>query len=219
MCILGSQITSLVHSIITIGVSFFLPHLRRNWSTITFFSLVVEALCLERLLEALHALRLANCVSFDASHEISCCDYFVREFPAVLSFCPDEPKTFLGVARMLRLMTRSINVLVGRGQISELLDQLPHRVAGEMLANFCERLSIGIRQTDVQSPDTLTFKFCLDDCEVLNEVQRKSLVTLVRTSRAPVSWVIASVGRRWESGETFHSVPTVNRCGSQRTFY
>lgn len=167
------------------------------------FSLVVEALCLERLLEALHALRLANCVSFDASHEISCCDYFVREFPAVLSFCPDEPKTFLGVARMLRLMTRSINVLVGRGQISELLDQLPHRVAGEMLANFCERLSIGIRQTDVQSPDTLTFKFCLDDCEVLNEVQRKSLVTLVRTSRAPVSWVIASVGRRWESGETF----------------
>lgn len=167
------------------------------------FSLVVEALCLERLLEALHALRIAEYITFDASHEINSCEYFMKEFPSVSGFAPDEPRTFLGVARMLRLMTRSINVLVGRGQIAELLVQLPNRVAGEMLAGFCERLAPGIHQTSVKTSDTLTFKFCLDDCEVLNDVQRRSLITLVRTSRAPVSWAIASVGRRWESGETF----------------
>lgn len=167
------------------------------------FSLVVEAICLERLLEALHALRIAGCITFDASHEISCCEKFIREFPSLANFSPDEPATFLGVARMLRLMTRSINVLVGRGRISELLEQLPHRVAGEMLADLSDRIAPGIRQTNVKYSKNLTFKFCLDDCEVLNDVQRRSLVTLVRTSRAPVSWVIASVGRRWESGETF----------------
>jgi hypothetical protein len=52
-------------------------------------------------------------------------------------------------------------------------------------------------------PRIVGFKFCLDDCEVLSRLQRKSLNSLVRLSRAPCSWVVSSVGGGRDDSETF----------------
>jgi len=43
----------------------------------------------------------------------------------------------------------------------------------------------------------------LDDCEVLDPYQQRSINTLVRNSRFPVSWVVSYVGAFFESTETF----------------
>ena len=52
-------------------------------------------------------------------------------------------------------------------------------------------------------PNSPKIKFCFDDCEVLDQFQRRSLNSLVRQSRSPVSWVIASVGKSQWAGHTF----------------
>ncbi|MFP3385875.1 hypothetical protein [Tritonibacter sp. SIMBA_163] len=168
------------------------------------FSLIIEAVCLERLLSSLHELRLENAITYSPSGEIEICELLVEEFPGLRNFGSDGRETFIGLARTFRMLSREINNAFGKGEISEILAKIPLRNPGELLNFAAERLVKRISFSDKErSSHGVSIKFCLDDCEVLSELQRKSLITLIRIGRAPISWVVSSVGKEWESGETF----------------
>ncbi|WP_150293305.1 hypothetical protein [Sphingobium estronivorans] len=169
----------------------------------SFFSVAVEAICIERLSEACHNLREMRQISIAAAQELQLVADFATEFPAVSNFSPRPPATFLDLARCLRLMTSAMNRACGRGTVGELVDDLPVREPYQMLAYFTERVSASIRLNTSVGQQTVGFKFCLDDCEVLSPLQRKSINSLVRLSRAPCSWVVSSVGGGRDDSETF----------------
>src|SRR3546814_8376402 len=80
-------------------------------------------------------------------------------------------------------MVSAMNRACGRGTVGELVGELPDREPYRMLSYFAERASAAIRLRTSLGPQTVGFKFCLDDCEVLSGPQRKSINRLVRLSR------------------------------------
>lgn len=169
----------------------------------SFFSGAVEAICVERVADACHHLREMGEIEITAAQELQLVSDFLDEFPAVASFGPRTPITFLDLARCLRLMVSAMNRACGRGTLAELIGELPDREPYRMLSYFAERVSAAIRLKTSVGLQVVGFKFCLDDCEVLSPLQRKSLNSLVRLSRAPCSWVISSVGGGRDDSETF----------------
>jgi hypothetical protein len=168
-----------------------------------FFTLAVESTCIERTAEACHSLRELGEISVEAPQEVRLVADFVTEFPALLSFSPVRPATLLELARALRALVSRMNQACGRNTVATLVDQLPVREPYQMLAYFAERASAIIRLNTSRGSRPIGFKFCLDDCEVLNPLQRKSLNSLIRLSRAPCSWVVSSVGGGRDDSETF----------------
>ena len=83
------------------------------------------------------------------------------------------------------------------------MDRLPSREPGELLTYSSKHLADSIRLLSVNEHKRVSFKFCLDDCEVLSNLQQKSVNTLVRISQHPISWVVSSVGALYDSTETF----------------
>lgn len=167
------------------------------------FSLLIESACIERLLDCLHELRILDDLDYKPTSELTFVEGFLGEFPKIADFGSLEPRTFRDLARVFRTLSRTVNQSFGRGAIEELWATLPPREPYELLGYVCERLS-GIVQLRSQVDNrTPRFKFCFDDCEALDLLQRKSLNSLVRQSRSPVSWVIASVGKSQWAGETF----------------
>ena len=169
----------------------------------SFFSAAVEAICIERVADASHHLREMGEIEITAAQELQLVSDFVDEFPAVAGFGPRPPITFLDLARCMRLMVSAMNRACGRGTVAELVGELPDREPYRMLSYFAERVSAAIRLKTSVGPQVVGFKFCLDDCEVLSPLQRKSLNSLVRLSRAPCSWVVSSVGGGRDDSETF----------------
>jgi hypothetical protein len=96
-----------------------------------------------------------------------------------------------------------MNEACGRGTVENLLPLLPTREPNELLALIAERLADSVRMKTQFGDKPTGFKFCLDDCEVLSAVQKKSINSLVRLSRSPVSWVISAVGASRDDSETF----------------
>jgi hypothetical protein len=168
-----------------------------------FFSAAIEFICLERILDACHNLRLIGSLKFDAGQELQLVDDFVSEYAEVETVFGSRPKTFVELARALRLFTRKMNQACGRGDIAQFVQTLPAREPNQMLTYLAERVSAAVKLITAVGERTIGFKFCLDDCEVLNPLQRKSLNSLVRLSRAPCSWVISSVGGGRDDSETF----------------
>jgi hypothetical protein len=169
----------------------------------SFFSAAVEAICIERVADACHQLRELGEIEVTAAQELQLVADFVAEFQGVVGFGPRAPVTFLDLARTLRLMVSAMNRACGRGTVGELVDSLPQREPYRMLAYFTERACAALRLKTNVGPQTVGFKFCLDDCEVLSPLQRKSLNSLVRLSRAPCSWVVSSVGGGRDDSDTF----------------
>lgn len=169
----------------------------------SFFSMAVEAICIERAAEACHRLRELNAFKVEASQELHLVTDFVDEYPAIRHFAPQSPTTFLSLARSLRLMTSAMNRACGRGSVDQLIGSLPHREPYQMLAYFTERAGSSLKMATSMGERSIGFKFCLDDCEVLNDLQRKTLNSIVRLSRAPCSWVVSSVGGGRDDSETF----------------
>ncbi|WPZ24058.1 hypothetical protein UM399_07575 [Sulfitobacter pontiacus] len=167
------------------------------------FSLLIESACIERLLECLHELRILGDLDYQPSSELMFVDDLLSEFPKIRDFGEVAPRTFSDLARTFRSMARSINQSFGRGAIEELWQELPLREPYELLGYACERLSGSVKLRSQVNNRSPRFKFCFDDCEALDLYQRKSLNSLVRQSRAPVSWVIASVGKSQWAGETY----------------
>lgn len=167
------------------------------------FSLLIESACIERLLDCMHELRILGDLEYKPSSELVFVEDLLCEFPKICDFGSIELRTFSDLARAFRALTRSINQSFGRGAIQELWDILPPREPYELLGYVCERLSGSVQLRSQIGNRNPRFKFCFDDCEALDHFQRKSLNSLVRQSRSPVSWVIASVGKSQWAGETF----------------
>jgi hypothetical protein len=167
------------------------------------FSLLVEAASLEKLLNAVHELRKSNDIIYSPDDELRIVSEIFAEFPKLSNFCTPEAKTFADVKRCFRSLSRETTQLFGRGDVNTLWELLPPRDPYELLSFVCDRLSDAISSRHGGGFIPLRFKFCLDDCEVLDQHQRKSLNTLVRQSRHPISWVVASVGKSQWAGDTF----------------
>jgi len=167
------------------------------------FSLLIESACIERLLDCLHELRILGDLEYQPSSELKFVKDLLNEYPKIANFGSSEPRTFSDLARAFRAMARSINQSFGRGAIKELWHEMPPREPYELLGYVSERLAGSVQLSTQVSNRNPRFKFCFDDCEALDLHQRKSLNSLVRQSRAPVSWVIASVGKSQWAGETF----------------
>ncbi|AZO81959.1 hypothetical protein B5U98_27815 [Bosea sp. Tri-39] len=167
-----------------------------------FFSLAVELVCLDRCLTACHELRVDGAVSLMPSEEHAIVSAALNEFPALGAFS-DQLSSFHGLARVARTIVREMNQACGRGNIAALNHRLPAREPGELLKFVTERLAEAISLTNDPHGGAIGFKFCLDDCEVLSSGQQKSLNTLVRISKHPVSWVVSSVGSFFDTSDTF----------------
>jgi hypothetical protein len=104
---------------------------------------------------------------------------------------------------VMRQIVREMTTARRRSDIERLNEALPARHPGELINLISRRLSdrLGIVRSSAQVPPS--FKFFLDDCEVLSPLQQKSVNTLVRMSRSPVSWVISAVGALFDSTKTF----------------
>lgn len=173
-----------------------------------FFSLAVELICVEKALTACHTLRVAGKLNIEALQESRVVREVLDEYPKLTAFSDTAPTSFLALARLCRNATRLINEASGRGTIGQLIETLPPREPNDILSYVVERLSGVCRLQDATQTISPGFKFCLDDCEVLNKLQRTSVNTLVRKSRFPISWVLCSVGDAVQSGDTFlHQQP------------
>jgi hypothetical protein len=167
-----------------------------------FFSLAVELVCLDRCLTACHELRLANALALPPGDEYKFVSAIVDEFPRLGGF-GDLPTSFLALAQTCRHIVREMNQACGRGTVRRIGELLPPREPGELLIYSAEKLAAIFRLTGDSAPRAIGFKFCLDDSEVLSPVQQRSLNTLVRVSKHPVSWVVSSVGSFFDTSETF----------------
>ena len=168
-----------------------------------FFSLLIECVCIERLLETFHELRILGELSYTPKQELTLVDDLIKEHSKLTNYASGDLTTFVDLARCFRSLVRNVNQAFSRGQLKAIADDLPPREPYELLAFVTQRLSgIGHLRSQLGEHNP-SFKFCFDDCEVLNKIQRKSLNSLVRQSRTPVSWVIASVGKSQWASETF----------------
>lgn len=167
------------------------------------FSLLVEAASIEKILYAIHELRKAGEVSYTPNDEIEIVESVFSEFPKLKNFSIQEVRTFADAIRCFRNLSREAIQLFGRGEVHELWRLIPPREPYELLSHVCEMLSGIVEIGNKKVANRLRFKLCLDDCEVLDKYQRKSLNTLVRQSRFPISWVVASVGKSQWAGDTY----------------
>lgn len=168
-----------------------------------FFSLALELVCLERLLEACHALRLDDAAIYAANLETDLVREVLEEFPDIETFSRREIVTFVELARVMRHILRKMNDKPRRAGNGDEGESFLIREPYQLLDFVCSRLVPAVRLRSPDSPRRFGVKFCLDDCEVLSAIQRKSLNTLVRLSRNPISWVVSSVGSAYDDTETF----------------
>ncbi|WP_139017498.1 hypothetical protein [Bradyrhizobium sp. STM 3809] len=168
-----------------------------------FFSLLVELTCCERALQACHELRSQTLLSLSPQDERQITSAFLNEFTRLNSFAESGTATFYELARLLRDVVREMNAASVRGTITAIDTRLPPREPGELLAFLIGRLSSATRLVGSETTRPSGFKFCLDDCEVLSTAQQVSLNTLVRNSKAPVSWVVSYVGSLFENSRTY----------------
>lgn len=167
-----------------------------------FFSLAVELVCIDRCLSACHDMRVEGACVFEAGSESSIVRQVLEEFPR-LSLSGPNPTTFHSLARACRNLVREMNLACGRGTVAALDPMLPPREPGEILKFVTTKAASALRLRDGDEGREIGFKFCLDDCEVLNPGQQRSLNTLVRASTHPVTWVVSSVGSLFDTSETY----------------
>ncbi len=167
-----------------------------------FFSLAVELVCIDRCLSACHEMRVEGACSFEAGTESAIVRLVLEEFPRLATSEP-APTTFHSLARACRNLVREMNLACGRGTVAALDPLLPPREPGEILKFVTAKVASVLRLRGDEQGREIGFKFCLDDCEVLNPGQQRSLNTLVRASSHPVAWVVSSVGSLFDTSETY----------------
>jgi len=184
-----------------------------DWSQITpdapsydgvaywYFSLLVEAISLEALLEAIIALRARQKLSFDLAREDLVINKVLEKYSELKYF--DTSRSSSGLVRLKSIFDKlhhEINTAATRGTITQLLEKLPKTEGAEILLyvtdSLCELLGIygGSRK--------FHFKICIDDCETLKEKQQIFLNSIVRKAKAPICWVISFVKSDYESAST-----------------
>ena len=172
-----------------------------------YFSLLVELTCAERAISACHELRVGGFAKINPSSEIEFSELIFTEFRKLKEFADRDGgaiRSLPGVCHVFRTIAREMNQAAGRGTIREMNDRLPAREPGELLAFIAKNLAeiVSLKTSDNYSRRP-GFKFCLDDCEVLNTPQQISVNTLVRICKSPVSWVVSYVGSQFEDSKTY----------------
>jgi hypothetical protein len=167
-----------------------------------FFSLAIEAICSNKVMEAVNTLRRMNYISLSAESEIKFVGAVIDEFPKLLEFCDRPPHTLSEFSICFKNLVRRMNQSSGRGELQRLLPKLPEREPNELIDFVCKYISEVIKYPE-QPQTKLRFKFCIDDCEVMGPLQLKSVNTLLRKSSSPVSWVLCSVGELPDISTTF----------------
>jgi hypothetical protein len=173
-----------------------------------YFSFLVEITCAERAITACHELRVLEFAQIDVRDELGFPKKILDEFPRIKVFPDIESelvRTLPDVSRVLRIVSRRMNEAAARGTVKALNEALPSREPGEFLAFVTEGLAKIVRLKARHGLRAPWFKFCLDDCEVLNTSQQISINTLVRTSKSPISWVVSYVGSQFENSRTYLS--------------
>jgi hypothetical protein len=173
-----------------------------DWEFFRFFSFAIELTCAERALAACHELRLKEFLSFEANQETRLVEDLLNEFPTIHKFADRMPRTFMDLRSLFRTIVREMNRGVGQGTVPILTSKLPACEPTELLNFVIDRLSGVSRLRSTNGDVSPGFKFCLDDCEVLSNLQQLCTNTLVRKSRFPVSWVVSSVGTFLNSRDT-----------------
>lgn len=184
-----------------------------DWQTVTpnapltttvayqFFSLFVEAIALEALLEAIIELRARRHFAYELESERAVVNQIIQKFVELNNFDLDESSS--GFPRLRGIFDRlhhEMNIAATRGELPSLLKRLPKTEAGELL-KFCSLLIYPILKPHCQHRE-FHFKVCIDDCETLREEQQIFLNSLVRTSKAPICWVVSFVKSDYESSTT-----------------
>lgn len=93
-----------------------------------------------------------------------------------------------------------------RHQLAKSLDLLPASQPGRILnqiARILHRL-LTLPSSNNNLPGQFHFKVCFDEAETLSTRQQIYLNTILRSSEAPLFWVIATVDRGFETTETLH---------------
>jgi hypothetical protein len=166
-----------------------------------FFSLFVESIALEALLEAIVELRAKGHFSYELDRELSIVAATMKKFPELELF--DLNGGDSGFPKMRRIFDRlhhEMNISATRGSLPKLLDKLPKTESGELLKFVAQ--SIYPILTPHCDRREFHFKVCIDDCETLRGEQQIFLNSLVRTSKAPVCWVVSFVKSDYESAAT-----------------
>jgi len=167
-----------------------------------YFSLFMEALALDGILEAAIGLRARRVSHYDVREEAKLLEEVLVEAPNLQNF--ELVKNLTGLARLqsiFKQLHRTMTAAATRGFIADVLKKLPTGRPGAILNSVASRL-IKIMNLP-SSGGAQNFKICVDDCETLRPHQRKALNTMVRSSRAPVLWVISFVSAQYETSSTF----------------
>lgn len=169
----------------------------------SFFSLVVECICIDKALSAVSELRQSKKLHVSAEDEVEFCHTICEEYPNLEQFSDLRPASFDQLARLMRNLVRRMNEASRRGTISRLAAHLPSREPLELLRDVTSFLNRRCELIGKNKRFKPAFKFCLDDSEVLNSQQRMTINSMVRNSRHPITWVICSVGDAVASVDTY----------------
>ncbi len=181
-----------------------------NWASVTpdapsdqlmaysYFSHYLESVALETILEAVVRLRSYGKLKYDISGEATITNEVFEKFTALRSFAPtNSPNTFNDIKSTFDKMHHEMNRAATRGTVSTMLDRLPASEPGELIKFVTSKIMSFINpEKDVH------IKVCVDDCEALKESQQIFLNSLVRTSVAPVFWVVTFVASDYETTNT-----------------
>jgi hypothetical protein len=168
----------------------------------TVFTAIIEFSCIDKCLEACHMLRLRGIIELKPMQELKIVSNIISEYPSLIETSHPPPRTFLDLSRALRFLVRDLTEIGTLETLSQMAASLPRRAPGDFIHFVCTLLSTNLRYATERRRDRIAFKFCLDDCESLTALHQKSLNTLVRISRFPITWVISAVGAFFDITET-----------------
>jgi len=181
-----------------------------NWEIVTpdaplkhlmaysFFSHFIEAISLEATLEAIVEMRSRGVLDYQISDEVAVTTRVLTKFPKLAAFINSSKSyVFADLQFAFDRMHHEMNRAATRGTVAAMIDRLPSSEPGELV-----KFTIGQIMSLIAKDDDVHVKICIDDCETLKEQQQTFLNSLVRTSKAPVFWVVSFVASNYETSNT-----------------
>lgn len=172
-----------------------------------FFSALIELLVAEQLLHSIMDMRGDAIVNyeFDDERVASSSIYDVAKNSRLA--IPKEPFPDLAACWTWLLNYHiELHHLGSRHHLQKALDLLPASQPGRFLNRVVKILHrlLTSPNSNNQLPEKFHFKICFDEAETLSPRQQIYLNTILRSSEAPLFWVIATVDRGFETTETLN---------------
>jgi len=156
----------------------------------SYFSHFIEAISLEAIFEAVIEMRSRGVLTYEISEEISISELIISKYPELKAYLsPGRSYVFSDLQSAFDRMHHKMNRAATRGTVSRILDQLPSSEPGELVKFIITQIMPLISEYN-------------DDCETLKEQQQIFLNSLVRSSKAPIFWVVSFVASNYETSNT-----------------